>query len=93
MGRWDSAPGTPPGRRKSTHNVGTQGAEGRCATGEQVAAVEWQEDLDVVLTVTLGKGGRGCQIQTIHQGTPLSSPPQTPGQAGGVMASAPGTGW
>lgn len=50
-----------PGRRRarggSTHYVGAQGAEGRGATGEQVAAVEWQQDLDVVLAVTLGEGG------------------------------------
>lgn len=37
----------------STYNVGTHGAESGRATGEQVAAVEWQEDLDVVLAVTL----------------------------------------
>ena len=47
----------PAGQRKGTHDVGAQGAEGPCAAGEQVAAVEWQEDLDVVLTVTLGKEG------------------------------------
>lgn len=34
-------------------NVGADGAEGCCAAGEQVAAVEWQEDFDVVLTVPL----------------------------------------
>lgn len=49
-----------------THDVGTQGAEGRGATGQQVAAVEWQEDLDVVLTVSLW-GKRDCQVHICHQ--------------------------
>lgn len=43
----------PQAAAQRTHNVSTQGAEGSSATGEQVAAVEWQKDLDVVLTVTL----------------------------------------
>lgn len=37
-----------------------------------MSAVEWQEDLDVVLTVALGKEGGGCQAQAGHQGTPPS---------------------
>lgn len=52
--------------RRGTHHVGAQGAEGPSATDVQVAAVERQEDLDVVLTVTLGKEGGECQIQTSH---------------------------
>lgn len=50
---------------EETHNVSTQGAEGSRATGEQVAAVEWQEDLDVVLTVTLWRR-RVCQLHICH---------------------------
>lgn len=52
--------------RKGTHHVGAQGAEGPSATDIQVGTVERQEDLDVVLTVTLGKEGGGCQTQTSH---------------------------
>lgn len=81
---------------RGTHDVGAQGAEGRCAAGEQVGAVQRQEDLDVVLTVALGKEGRGGQAQARHQGAPpgpqhrrvrgvrgkllLSGAPQTPAQ-------------
>lgn len=50
-----------------THNVGARGAEGLGAAGDQVAAVERQEDLDVVLTVPL-EGGGGCQAQTGTRG-------------------------
>lgn len=71
-----------PGVRRGTHNVGAHGAEGRGATGEQVAAVEWQEDLDVVLTVPLEEGG-GCQAQASHQGAPPSPPHGTQGQPWG----------
>lgn len=45
--------------------------------GDEVAAVEWQEDLDIVLTVPLEEGG-GCKAQTGHQGAPLTSPPPPP---------------
>ena len=52
-----------------------------------MAAVERQEDLDVVLTVPL-KEGTGCQAQASHQGAPLSPPHQT--QTGlPLEASAP----
>lgn len=34
-----------------------------------MAAVEWQEDLDVVLTVTLGREGGGCQLKHATGGT------------------------
>ena len=64
-----------PGVQKGTHNVGAGRAEGLRAAGDQVAAVEWQENLDVVLTVPLEEGG-GCKAQTGHQGGPLSTPPQ-----------------
>ena len=76
-----------PGVRRGTHNVGAHGAEGRGATGEQVAAVEWQEDLDVVLTVPLEEGG-GCQAQASHQGAPPSPPHGCKASPGGE-ASAP----
>lgn len=58
--------GGPLPERRGTHHVGAQRAEGPSATDVQVAAVERQEDLDVVLTVTLGKEGGGCQTQTSH---------------------------
>lgn len=61
-----------------THNVGAQGAEGCCAAGEQVAAVERQKDLDVVLTVSLW-GRRECQAHICRQGALQRPPPQTPG--------------
>lgn len=63
--------------QKGTHNVGARRAEGLRATGDQVAAVEWQENLDVVLTVPLEEGG-GCKAQTGHQGGPLSPPEPDP---------------
>ena len=66
-----------PGVQRGTHNVGACGAEGLRAAGDEVAAVEWQEDLDVVLTVPLEEGG-GCKAQTGHQGAPLDPPPTRP---------------
>ena len=69
-----------PGVQRGTHNVGACGAEGLRAAGDEVAAVEWQEDLDVVLTVPLEEGG-GCKAQTGHQGAPLDPPHQTQGAA------------
>lgn len=75
-----------PGVQRGTHNVGARGAEGLRAAGDEVAAVEWQEDLDIVLTVPLEEGG-GCKAQTGHQGAPLTShhhhppPHQTQGAA------------
>ena len=66
-----------PGVQRGTHNVGACGAEGLRAAGDEVAAVEWQEDLDVVLTVPLEEGG-GCKAQTGHQGAPLDPPPPDP---------------
>lgn len=62
--------------QERTHNVSTQGAEGCGATGEQMAAVEGQKDLDVVLTVTLW-GRRACQVHVCHQGAKQRPPPQT----------------
>lgn len=63
------------GVRRGTHNVGADGAEGCCAAGEQVAAVEWQEDFDVVLTVPLGRGRKMSGPSWPPGGTPESSPP------------------
>lgn len=54
----------------ATHDVGAERAEGAGAAGEQVAAVEWQEDLDVVLTIALGKEGQGVRLQTATRGHP-----------------------
>lgn len=55
-------------RRRGTHNVGAHGAEGPSAAGKQVAAVEWQEDLDVVLTVTLGKEEEDVRPKPVTRG-------------------------
>lgn len=44
-----------------------------------MAAVERQEDLDVVLTVTLW-GRRACQVHRCHQGAELRTPPESQGK-------------
>lgn len=81
MGRW----------RRGTHDVGAQRAEGAGAAGEQVGAVERLEDLDVVLTVALGKEGGGCQDQASHQGAPPSpSRSQTQDQCWGEASGNTG---
>lgn len=76
LGQKEGVPGQPRASRgrRDTHDVGAQGAEGPSAAGEQVAAVEWQEDLYVVLTVTLEEGG-GCHAPASHQGAPPRPPP------------------
>lgn len=51
-----------------THDVGAERAEGAGAAGEQMAAVEWQEDLDVVLTVALGKEGQDVRLKPAARG-------------------------